>query len=269
MKIDGKEIASDIIGRLKEKEAPKKILAVILVGNDPRSESFIKQKKKVADELGVDFKVYPVPEDYGNDDMQIEVKRIADRDEVGGVVVQLPLPERIDRDYVLNAIPPEKDVDVLGGRALGAFRNDKNPILPPAVATVKEILERMSVNLEESVVAVVGLGALVGSPISTWLAGKCKELDSFDSKSNMERLRKADVVISGVGKAGIIDPKILKDGAGVIDFGYYYFPGGEVSGDLRLDGGGLEHLSFYTLTPGGTGPILVAKLLENFYTLCE
>lgn len=271
MKIDGKEISGDIITRLKGKAIPKKILAAVLIGEDPRSLSFVGQKEKIAKELGVDFRIYRLPEDYKNDDLRKEVGRISNQKPVGGIIVQLPLPEGVSSRYVLNAVPIDKDVDVLSEKAIGQFRSDKNPILPPAVGTVKEILERMSVKLASSTVAVLGKGALVGDPIAAWLVGKCKELYTLDSKSSMDILSRADVVISGVGKAGVFSPGALKDGAGVIDFGYYYSPDGEVSGDFDAtdNEGELDKLAFYTPTPGGTGPILVAKLLENFYTLCE
>jgi len=269
MKIDGKEIASDIIANLKKTETPKKILAAILVGEDPRSLSFIKQKKKVAEELGVKFETRNLKETLSTEDLLKEVGKISSEESVGGVIIQLPLPEGVNKELVLSVVTPDKDVDVLGDVAVGKFRNDKNPVLPPAVGTVEEILKRMSVELKNTVVAVVGKGALVGSPISIWLAGKCKELYTLDSNSGRDMTKNADVIISGVGKAGVIDPGALKDGAGVIDFGYYYFPNGDVLGDLKLDEKGLERLAFYTPTPGGTGPILVAKLLENFYTLCK
>lgn len=263
MKINGREIADDIIARLKERETPKKILAAVLVGDDPRSESFIKQKEKVSKELGVDFRTYRLSGDLKNDDLRGEVGRIAKQKPVGGVLVQLPLPGRVSRRYVVNAVPKEKDVDVLGERSIDG------KILSPAVGTVKEILERMLVQLESAVVAVIGKGALVGGPISVWLRGECKELLILDSKSDLKTAEGADIVISGVGKPGVLDPGILKDGAGVIDFGYSYSSDGKILGDLAKDNEeALNRLNFYTPTPGGTGPILVAKLLENFYMLC-
>lgn len=270
MKIDGKEIAGDIIARLRSKTAPKKILAAVLVGEDPRSISFLRQKERAAKKLGVDFRIYRLSEDYKNDDLRREVGRIAKQKPVGGVIVQLPLPDGVSSRYVLNAVPVSKDVDVLSEKALAAFQNEKNTILPPAVGAVKEILERMSVELHDSTVAVLGKGTLVGSPVSTWLTGKCKKLYTLDSKSSMDILSQADIIISGVGRARALSPDVLKDGAGVIDFGYHYSRDGEVSGDLGVDSkNDLDKLAFYTPTPGGTGPIVVAKLLENFYTLCE
>lgn len=267
-KVSGSEISREIIEGLKTQKTPSKILAVILVGDDPTSKSFIKQKETVALQLEVDFRVYDFDSEISNDDLRKEIGRIAKQKSVGGVVVQLPLPERINKHYALNAIGREKDVDVLGERSLGAFYNKRNKAFPPAVSTVEEIIERQGLSLNDSKVAVVGLGSLVGRPISLWLSGQCKELILLDKGSDLEELKQADLVISGVGEAGLIKSQMLKDGAGVIDFGYYYFPSGELSGDLDAsDEKALEHLSFYTPTPGGTGPILVAKLLENFYRL--
>lgn len=265
MKIDGHAVAAEIIEKLKELPKPEKIFAAILVGNDPRSLSFLKQKEEVAKELGIDFRLYKLDAKLGNDGLREETRRLVQKKPVGGAIVQLSLPKGINAAYVLNAIPREKDVDVLSERALGAFYNNRNPVLPPAVATVKTIFEKMNVDLAKSKVAVVGLGKLVGKPVSLWLTGKCKELHLFGKNSDFKQLTTCDVVIGGVGKAGVIKPGMLKDGAGVIDFGYYYFPSGEVSGDLSQEN--TEKLKFYTPTPGGTGPILVAELFRNFYTL--
>ncbi|MEX2033343.1 MAG: bifunctional 5,10-methylenetetrahydrofolate dehydrogenase/5,10-methenyltetrahydrofolate cyclohydrolase [Candidatus Colwellbacteria bacterium] len=265
MKIDGHSIAREIIEALKKQDKPEKIFVAILIGEDPRSISFLKQKEQVAKELGIDFRLYKLSPELGNDGLRQEVRRLVEKSSVGGAVVQLPLPEGINSSYVLNAIPREKDVDVLSERALGAFYNNRNPVLPPAVATVKTILEKMNVDLAKSEVAVLGLGRLVGKPVSLWLTGKCKEIRLLGRNSDFQILTTCDVVISGVGKAGIIKPEMLKNGAGVIDFGYYYFPDGEVSGDFSP--GSEEQLSFYTPTPGGTGPVLVAELFRNFYTL--
>jgi len=265
-KISGQEISSRIIGRLKNFPKPQRILAAILVGQDPTSDSFLRQKEKVAKTLGVDFRRYQFSSDLGNDALRAEVGKLAKSKSVGGIIVQLPLPEGVNKHYVINAIPREKDVDVLSERALGALYNNRNKVAPPAVEVVKEIIEDQSIDLSQSTVAVVGLGALVGKPISLWLMGRCKEVYSLDKGSDLSDLGGADLVISGVGKANLIKPESLKEGAGVIDFGYYYFEDGRLSGDLDT-GGNLERLSFYTPTPGGTGPILVAKLIENFYKL--
>ena len=268
MKIDGHTIAAEIIEKLKKLPKPEKIFAAILIGDDPRSISFLKQKEQVAKEMGINFRLYKLEAELGNDGLRQEIRRLVEKKSVGGAIVQLPLPEGINPPYVLNAVPREKDIDVLGERALGAFYNGRNPVLPPAVATVKAVLDKIVFNLEKAEVAVVGLGALVGKPVGTWLTGKCKDLFLLREGSDLELLKRVDLIVTGVGQAGLIKQDMLKPGTGIIDFGYYYFPDGEVSGDFSPDPSTSSgQVSFYTPTPGGTGPILVAELFHNFFIL--
>jgi methylenetetrahydrofolate dehydrogenase (NADP+)/methenyltetrahydrofolate cyclohydrolase len=275
MIIDGKKISEEILKKLKSRPSPKKIFAAILVGKNPISLNFLKQKERVAKELSVDFRIYKFPETVKNDDLRKEVGKIALLKKVGSVIIQLPLPEHLNRHYILNVIPAEKDIDVLGERALGAFYNDRNPVLPPAVGVIKEILATSRLPLATSKVAIVGLGFLIGKPIVTWLMGKAAEIYLLDKGSNFSILKNADLVISGVGQAGLIKPEMLKEDTGVIDFGYNM---GNETSDMRQEIRGdfdanplfMSHvaLRFYTPTPNGTGPILVAKIFENFYKLC-
>jgi methylenetetrahydrofolate dehydrogenase (NADP+)/methenyltetrahydrofolate cyclohydrolase len=266
LKISGHEIAQKIIDRLKSEPKPKKILATILVGENPNSITFLKQKEKTAKELGVDFRIYRLSQDLKNDDLRREVSRIANQKPVGGVIIQLPLPENINSHYVLNAIPREKDVDVLGERALGAFYAGRNPVLPPAVGVVEEILKATSDKRQATRAAVVGLGFLIGKPIATWLMAKCPEIYLLDEGSNLSILKQADLIISGVGKANLFSAKDLKENATVIDFGYD-MSNGKISGDFNASSSMLHAAGWYTPTPAGTGPILVAKIFENFYKL--
>ncbi|MBI4086060.1 MAG: bifunctional 5,10-methylenetetrahydrofolate dehydrogenase/5,10-methenyltetrahydrofolate cyclohydrolase [Candidatus Liptonbacteria bacterium] len=281
--INGKAIAAEILDGLKSLPKPEKFLAGVLVGDNPASLNFLKQKEKTAKELDVDFRLYTFPTDIKNDDLRAEVRKIAEHKTCGGVVLQLPLPAHLNRHYILNAIPREKDVDVLGERAVGAFFAGRNPVLPPAVGTVEKVCQVSGIKLQDTKVAIVGLGILVGAPIATWIMEKGKEVYLLHKGSGFETLKIADLVISGVGKAGLITPDMLKAEAGVIDFGYSETKTSrtdagltrtnaetkKISGDFDAETLSLSHvaLSFYTPTPGGTGPILVAKLLENFYKL--
>ncbi len=281
MKIfDGRIIAKEIIERLKNLPVPKKIFAAILVGENPASISFLKQKKKVAGELKIDFRIYKFPQELKNDDLRKEVLKIALLKKVGGVIVQLPLPTHLNRHYILNVIPREKDVDVLGERALGAFYCGRNYILPPAVGVIKEILNPKSYVLNSKKVAVVGAGFLIGKPIAIWLINnpegiQVKELKIFEKGSDLNDLKNYDLVISGVGKAGLIKPEILKPDAGIIDFGYSICKSQNANNKALILGDfdskrlaiSDSRLAFYTPTPGGTGPILIAKIFENFYKL--
>ncbi len=268
-KVPGEELAQGLIEKLKKEPVPSKILAAILVGDDPRSLSFLKIKEKVAQKLGVDFRIYEV-EGKNNDLVRAEIGVITLQKNVGGVVIELPLPPGINPQYVLNVIPREKDVDVLGERTLGAFYNGRNPILPPAVEVVQELLITYNLELPALKVAVVGLGVLVGKPIATWLMGRCAETYLLDKGSDFRILKQVDLVITGVGQPGLIKPEMLKENAYVIDFGYEYSEG-KPRGDFDDSDESLviSHKLTYTPTPGGTGPILVAKLFENFYKLCR
>lgn len=266
LKISGDEIAKKIIDELKSKPVPKKILAAVLVGKNETSINFIKQKEKVAKELGVDFRLYEFKEDLKNDDLRKEIGRVANQKPVGGIIVQLPLPKEINAHYILNAIPPEKDVDVLGERALGSLYNGRSLILPPSVGVVEQIIKSYAINLKSRKVAVVGLGFLVGKPIAVWLMGKCSEIYLLDEGSNFEILKQADLVISAVGKKNLFSAENLKEDTVVIDFGYDVDKNGKMQGDFNAEFNKAKGIN-YTPTPGGTGPILVAKLFENFYKL--
>ncbi|OGG39641.1 hypothetical protein A2127_01125 [Candidatus Jorgensenbacteria bacterium GWC1_48_12] len=273
MIIDGKTIAGGIIAELKNKPKPEKFLAVVLVGEEPSMMSFIRQKEKIAKIIGVDFRLNKFPEEVKNDELKESVREIAGIPDCGGLVLQLPLPAQINRDEIIEIIPAEKDVDNLTGRA---------PVSAPAVGVVETVIENCKLKIENLRVAVVGLGLLVGGPVSKWLEGKCAGLQTLNSSGNLEVLKQADLVVSGVGFAGLIKPDTLKDGAVVIDFGYD-FKDGKTSGDFdasgirnselparnasHSDAGGKIRNLTYTPTPGGTGPILVAKLFENFYKL--
>ncbi|MDI6820574.1 MAG: bifunctional 5,10-methylenetetrahydrofolate dehydrogenase/5,10-methenyltetrahydrofolate cyclohydrolase [Patescibacteria group bacterium] len=269
MVIDGRKIAQGIIEELKKLSKPTKFLGAFLIGENSASISFLKQKEKIAQELKIDFRLYKFPETISQDELRKEVLKIANHKTCGGIIVQLPLPEHINKYYVLNVIPREKDVDVLGERVLGAFYNGRNPILPPAVGVVEKIIKETRFKIQESRIAVVGLGFLIGKPIATWLMGKAQEIYLLDIGSDLSPpaggLKQADLVISGVGKTGLIKSDVLKQGAAVIDFGYSEI-NNKLAGDLDVSGD-ISRLSFYTPMPGGTGPILVAKLFENFFKI--
>jgi methylenetetrahydrofolate dehydrogenase (NADP+)/methenyltetrahydrofolate cyclohydrolase len=269
--IEGQKIAKEIIEKLKKLPKPEKFLGVFVVGSDKITENFVNKKKTIAEELKIDFRVYHLPETIKNDDLRKEILKTSKHKTCGGVIVQLPLPNHINKNYVLNVIPREKDIDVLGERALGAFYNNRNPITPPAVGVVEEIIKNLKLDTRNLKIAVIGRGSLVGRPIALWLMDKVTELSVFNkqTKNLKEKLKNFDIVISGVGQANLFGPDDLKENAGVIDFGYSLDENGKLKGDFnsQLPAINYQSLAFYTKTPGGTGPILIAKLFENFYKL--
>ena len=269
MVIDGKKIAEEVLGRLRQLPRPDRFFAAVLVGDAPASLNFLKQKEKVGRELGIDFRLYELPKDSSTDDVRAEIGRLARPKNCGGCIVQLPLPEHVNRHYVLNAIPKEKDVDFLSESALGAFYTGRSTAVPPSVGVVEEILKRegLAGNLRRQKAAVIGTGFLIGKPIAFWLQSRVGELTVLDSrvKNLSERLRDADIVISGAGHPHLFGAAHMREGALVIDFGFNSAEG-KIVGDFDIRGADEKNIS-YTKTPGGTGPILVAKLYENFYQL--
>jgi methylenetetrahydrofolate dehydrogenase (NADP+)/methenyltetrahydrofolate cyclohydrolase len=271
--IDGKEISRNIIERLKKLPKSDKFLAAILIGDDPASASFIKRKRMIAEELGIGFSLLKMAETVMTEEVVRAVKDLADDEDCGGIIVQLPVPEGIDVKRVLAKIPKEKDVDVLDVEGIGEFYMGFSEVEPPAVGTLKEILmleangneKEMGEILRDSRVAIVGLGALVGKPIANWIMRKAKETYLLRRGSDLSILKTADIVVCAAGQKHLIRAEMLKDGATVIDFGYATDECGKLFGDFNIHEA--ETMKCATPTPGGTGPILVAKLFDNFYRL--
>ena len=268
--ISGTTIARKVIARLKEEKSRHEgIFAAVLVGDDPLSESFVKRKELVARDLDLDFRTERFPATCGEDELITAVDALAARSDVKGVMIQLPLPAVFNAQRVLDRVPEKKDVDVLGSSAFGSFYTGRNIALPPAVGAFKEIVEAENASLEKSVIAVVGLGRLIGRPVAVWLAERARTIYLIDKGGEYGRIKDADIVVIGAGAGNLIDVQMVKQGALVIDFGY---AAKEANGKMCLCGdfvpaGAREKGVRYTPTPGGTGPILVAKLFENFYLL--
>ncbi|MGC8775774.1 MAG: tetrahydrofolate dehydrogenase/cyclohydrolase catalytic domain-containing protein [Minisyncoccia bacterium] len=271
MKINGKKIAAELLENLKNKInllEKNKFFGAVIVGQNKESLNFLKQKQQIAEKLKIDFRIYNLEENITTDQLRKEIHRLSTPKTCGGFIVQLPLPAHINTNYVLNVIPKQKDVDLLSEHSLGAFYTGRSKILPPAVLTIKEILNRQKIETLNLKVAVIGFGSLVGKPIAFWLLDKTKEIRVFTSKDKdlESELKNYDLIVSGVGKAGLFSAKHLKNNAVVIDFGYDFNENNKIFGDFNPDQAEEKNI-IYTPTPGGTGPILVLKLFENFYNL--
>lgn len=242
----------------------RRFLAVFSIAPDEATKKFIAQKKKIAALLGIDFRIYEYQEGISQDALRHEIYKMGKHATCGGILVQLPLPNNINPAYVLNAIPPEKDVDVLGRRARECFASGENKILPPAISVVEKIIQNSKFEIHNSIMAVVGLGNLVGKPVSLYFKNKCKELILLDKGDDFNILKKADILVCGAGDPGIINAEMVKENVLVIDFGYGT-KNGKLMGDF--DASNISESVVYTPTPGGTGPILVAALFQNFVVL--
>ena len=255
-KIDGKEIAEKIYSRIGDRSKQALKLAVITVGATKATEAFVAQKKKAAIRTGIAFKTIDLPAEAKTEEVEKELL-IASKDaEITALVAQLPFPPQIDKKKALAAIAKEKDVDSLNG----------GPFVSPSVGTVLEILDYLGKDMASLNFAVVGHGELVGRPIYEFLSnGKAKSAKLFRRGDSLKDLAEEDIVVSGTGNPGLIKPNMLRDESIIIDFGYGTKEDGKTGGDFSAEESPKNIL--YTPTPGGTGPILVAKLFENIISI--
>ena len=257
-KIDGKEIAEIIYARINSNIKHGLKLVVVMMGDNPSTESFVAQKKKVALRTGVGFEILRLPEDTSTSEVENVVQQASKDPLITAIVVQLPLPAKINRERVLLAIAPEKDADSLNGGSL----------LAPAVGTVTEIINSLGKDVKSLNFTVIGYGQLVGKPVYEFLLKKAKSVSLLRRGDNLvDGIKGADVIVTGTGSPNLIKTDMIHEGAIVIDFGYGFTGDGKLRGDF--DSEGLTKQIYYTPTPGGTGPILVAKLFENVYDLVE
>ena len=272
MVIDGKQLASEIIEELKkEREAiPKKIrLAVVLVGNDPASLSFIKQKEKIAQELNIDFRLYQYPETIKTKELRKKVSEICRVTFNRGVVVQLPLPASINSQVVLNAILTLKDPDILSEKNLGGFYVNRLIVLPPVIEAIKFLLKKYQIPIEGKIVLLIGRGQLVGKPAALWFINQRATVIVANSKTqNLQDLIKmADIIVSSAGVPNLITGEMVKQGVVIFDAAVVS-EAGKLKGDSDFDSL-QDKAALLTPVPGGLGPLTVAFLFKNLLELVK
>lgn len=271
--MDGKKIAERILGDVQTDVATlakKPRLAVVVVGEDPVIQSFIREKKKAAERVGIDVRVYPFPADITTNALRTRIGEIVHQKHNTAVIIQLPLPSHINKQYILNAIPPEKDADVLSARAVGNFAVGKSTVVPPVVGAVQALLQEYAINWRDgSHIVILGAGALVGRPLALWLAREHAHITVIgtDAEKKQDIIRTADIVISGTGKPGIVTGGMIKEGGVVIDAGTSESEG-KVRGDADTDSV-KETAAYLAPVPGGVGPLTVAVLMRNVVTLAR
>lgn len=270
--LDGKKLSQKILEDLKHEIAGKKKklrLAIIVIGEDPVIKKFIAQKKKTAESVDIDIRIYPFEESITTNELRKRIAEIVHEEKNSGVIVQLPLPAHINTQYILSAVTPEKDVDVLSARALGNVVVGKSPVISPVAGAVKAFFEEYAIEYKDKHILVAGFGNLVGRPIAIWLFGEHATFSVINKDSpNPEKLfREADIIITGVGKPKFITGDMVKEGVVIMDAGTSESEGGLV-GDVDFDSVGPKS-SFITPVPGGIGPLTVAFLLKNLVTLSK
>ena len=271
MIIDGKKMAEEIKASLKSEVSKigKKIrLAVIKIGKNPVTEKFLEQKKKFGEAVGIDVRIYDLPETISTNQLREKLAEIVHIKENTGVIIQLPLPKQINTQYILDGIIPEKDPDMLSSKSIGLFSSGRSKILPPVVGAIKHIFDKNNVDAKGKKVTVIGAGRLVGKPVAVWLINQGAAVSVIDENIADPTLHTmdADIIISGVGKPNLITPDMVKEGVIAIDCGTSESEG-KVVGDL--DHAISKKASLFAPVPGGVGPLTVAMLFKNLVELAK
>lgn len=267
--IYGSEIAAQIRQTLKEQITKKSCpitLAVVLVGNDPASASYVKGKEKACVEVGIQAKTYVYPQDSTQEEIVTLVKQLNEDESIDGILVQLPLPKQINQDIVVQSISPEKDVDGLTGISVGKLYRNEETFVPCTPLGIMEILKSLPIQLEGKHAVVVGRSHLVGAPVSRLLMDANATVTICHSKTRDVSYftRQADILIVAIGKAKFIQKDDVKEGSIVIDVGVNRMEDGKLCGDVDTQGV-IDKVSYITPVPKGVGPMTITMLLWNTY----
>ena len=267
--LDGKKISEEIVEKLKQKRHSIKgvvKLGIVLVGDNPASLSYVQQKKKMGEDIGVKVEVFEYDKNISTKKLRKEVGMICRKSDMKGVIVQLPLPKSINTRAVVNAILPQVDVDLLSAKYVGEIYTNKNKLLPPTIASILTLCEKYDIDINNKVAGVVGYGILVGKPASVILGNMGITVLNIqeNTKNPKEILQLADIIITGVGKPNTIKKDMVKGGAVVLDAGFSK-AGDKIVGDVSSDV--YKKCSYYSPVPDGIGILTVAKLFENLFDI--
>jgi methylenetetrahydrofolate dehydrogenase (NADP+)/methenyltetrahydrofolate cyclohydrolase len=269
--INGLALATSIRAELKE-EVTRLLplhgrppgLAVILVGENPASQVYVRNKVKACQEAGFHSVLLKLPEDTSQSALLAEIDRLNRDSTIDGILVQLPLPAQIDDHMIIHAISPEKDVDGFHPSNTGALMSGKPRFRPCTPYGVMRMLASVNTPLRGAEAVVVGASNIVGKPLGLMLlqAGATVTLCNSKTQALAEKTRRADVLVAAVGRPGLIRPDMVKPGAIVIDVGINRLPSGALVGDVDFDAV-LPVAGAITPVPGGVGPMTIAMLLVN------
>ncbi|HAE70652.1 MAG TPA: bifunctional methylenetetrahydrofolate dehydrogenase/methenyltetrahydrofolate cyclohydrolase FolD [Gammaproteobacteria bacterium] len=270
MIIDGKEIAKKLRSSIAKQVAKldrKPGLAVILVGDDPASAVYVRNKDNACKEVGFYSEKINKPLDITQAALLAEVERLNKDDKIDGILVQLPLPSHLDANQVIEAINPNKDVDGFHSENVGKLMQNKPHLRPCTPKGVMTMLATIGVDLTSKNCVVVGASNIVGRPMAMELLNARATVTICNSKTQdlSSKIKQADVVVVAVGKSKMIKGDWIKDGAIVIDVGINRLDDGSLSGDVDFDTA-QDKASWITPVPGGVGPMTIATLLENTLT---
>ena len=275
--IDGKGIAKELRAELRQdvdasvdKGNRQPGLAVVLVGSDPASQVYVRNKRKACEEVGIKSFAYDLPETTSQEELDKIIDDLNNNDEVDGILVQFPLPKHLDESSIVEKISASKDVDGFHPYTVGRLVQRIPYICACTPHGVMTLLHKtLGEDLKGLNAVVVGASNIVGRPMALelLLAGCTTTVTHRFSKPDDQKMliKNADIVVVAVGKPKFLDGDLIKDGATVIDVGINRMPDGKLCGDVDFEKA-KEHAAFITPVPGGVGPMTIATLMQNTIT---
>lgn len=268
--IDGKKISQEIKDEIKEKVGKLKeqgreiTLVVVLVGSDPASQVYVRNKQKACEYVGINSKTYELPETISQDELLELIGELNNDNRVNGILVQLPLPKHIDEDLIIKAISPLKDVDGFHPENVGKLSIGQPGFVSCTPAGVIELLKRCNIEIEGKHCVVIGRSNIVGKPMSMLLLRENGTVTICHSRTkDLKAITKqADILIASIGKPAFVTKDYIKEGAVVIDVGINRDENNKLCGDVDYENV-KDHVRAITPVPGGVGPMTIAMLLQN------
>ncbi len=276
-RIDGKLVSAHLreqlkrdVAALKEKSGVTPGLAVVLVGDDPASAVYVRNKHRACDEVGMYSEVITMPADTTEEALLSRLADLNNDPKIHGILVQLPLPEHISEEKVIAAIDPAKDVDAFHESNVGKIMLGNYDFLPCTPAGVMELLHYYNISVAGKDCVVVGRSNIVGKPQALLLLAENGTVTVCHSRTKdlAEKTRAADILVVAIGKPNFITADMVKPGAVVIDVGINRLPNGKLCGDVDFEG--VEPIAeTITPVPGGVGPMTITVLLKNALKAAE
>lgn len=268
--IDGKAISAQIKEELKEKVAKLKeegtevTLAVIQVGDNPASTVYVRNKKKGCEYVGIHSLSYELPEETTEEELLNLIEELNEKEEVNGILVQLPLPSHIDEDKVIRAISPKKDVDGFHPQSVGALCIGQKGFVSCTPAGIIQLLKRSGIAIEGKECVILGRSNIVGKPMSLLMLRENATVTIAHSRTKnlKEVCKRADILIVAIGKPKMVTADYVKEGAVIIDVGINRMEDKKLCGDVDYESV-FPICSAITPVPGGVGPMTIAMLLYN------
>ena len=273
--IDGNRLSEEILAQLKARVGKLRMdgvlpkLDIILVGDDDASKIYVEKKMRSAEKIGLKAELHTFPSNAGKEKIISLIKKLNGDGKVHGILVQIPLPSHLGEQPILDRIAPDKDVDGLTTKSMGRLVAGEAIFEPCTPKGIMKMLDRERISLEGKNAVVIGRSNIVGKPISLMLLKRNATVTICHSKTRnlAEHTRKADVIVSAVGKPKLVTSDMVKDGAIIIDAGISR-GGGKVVGDVDFEKAKAK-ASYITPVPGGVGPLTVAMVLENTVIAAE